>query len=63
MAKFEYNDFNVLRLDIRECQFEGAWIEVGLKAVPARVSNRNNTLNESYRSNTTTDTAVDKNMT
>ena len=63
MAKFDYNDFNVLRLEIRECQFEGAWIEVGLKAVPARVSARNNTLNESYRSTNTTNIAEDKNMT
>ncbi len=64
LSKFEYDDFNVLRLDVRECSFEGAWIEVGLKAVPAaRTSARNNTLNESYRSNMTTDTAADKNMT
>ena len=69
MAKFSYDDFNVLRINIGECQYEGSWIEVGLKAVPAnRSSNRANTLDSSYRSTTTVDTGAasgnaDPNMT
>lgn len=41
------------KIEIRECEYEGSWIEVGLKAEAAsRSSNRNQstTLNESYRS-------------
>ena len=65
MAQFSYDDYNVLRLDIKDCAYEGAWIEVGLKAVPAkRVTSRTNALNESYRSNATTVEQVDmSNMT
>lgn len=72
MAKFSYDDFNVLRLNIGECQYEGSWIEVGLKAVPAnRSSTRavgSNLLDSSYRSTTTVDTGAasassDPNMT
>ena len=33
LTKFSYDDFNVLRLNLSECQYEGSWIEVGLKAV------------------------------
>ena len=61
MAQFSYDDFNVLRLNIGECQYEGSWIEVGLKAVPAnRSSNRTpgNLLDSSYRSTTTVDNAA-----
>ena len=45
LAQFSYDDYRILRLDINECQYEGAWVEVGLKAVPATKSssNRNNT--------------------
>ena len=71
MAQFSYDDFNVIRLNIGECQYEGSWIEVGLKAVPAnRSSNRaaGNMLDSSYRSSTTVDTgaasgSADPNMT
>ena len=71
MAQFSYDDFNVIRLNIGECQYEGSWIEVGLKAVPAnRSSNRaaGNMLDSSYRSSTTVDTgaasgSADSNMT
>lgn len=40
------------KIEIRECEYEGSWIEVGLKAEAAnRSSTRNqSTLNESYRS-------------
>ena len=72
MAKFSYDDFNVIRLNIGECQYEGSWIEIGLEAVPAnRSSNRaaaSNLLDSSYRSNTTVDAvaasgSADPNMT
>lgn len=65
LSQFSYDDFKVLKLDVRDCQYEGAWIEVGLKAVPAnRASSRTNNLNESYRSNATTIEQVDQsNMT
>jgi hypothetical protein len=55
-----------VRLDIRECQYEGAWIEVGLKAVvSSRSSNRANgsNMNDSYRSNTTTVEQADPSLT
>ena len=65
LSQFSYDDFKLLRLDIRECKWEGAWIEVGLKAVPAnRGSSRTGNLNESYRSNATTVEPIDQsNMT
>ena len=57
LAQFSYDDFKVMRLDIEECQYEGAWAEVGLKAVPSlRKSNSNRmdtSLNLSQRSSTT----------
>ena len=57
MAKFSYDDYNVLRLDINECQYEGSWIEVALKAMPASRSSTSNrtsrgALDSSYRSST-----------
>lgn len=54
LAQFSYDDYNVIRCPIAECAYEGAWIEVALKAtVASRSSNRNGNLNESYRSTTT----------
>lgn len=51
LAKFSYDDFTIHKIDITECQYEGAWIEVGLKAAPAaRSSTRNNALGNSTRS-------------
>ena len=67
MAQFSYEDFNVIRLNIGECQYAGSWIEVGLKAVPANRSSTRNNLDSSYRSATTVDTpgsgGADANMT
>ena len=51
IAKFDYDDFRMHTIEIRECAYEGATIEIGLKATNAmRSSTRNNALNESYRS-------------
>ena len=51
LSQFNYDDYRILRLEVRECQYEGAWVEVGLKAVPTTGSSRNNNLlNSSYRS-------------
>jgi len=42
LAKFSYNEFKMQKIEIRECEYEGSWIEVGLKAEAAnRSSNRN----------------------
>ena len=56
LAQFEYDDFNVIRLEIKECQYEGAWIEVGLKGeFGVKTTSTRNKLNMSTRSVTTTD--------
>ena len=58
LAKFSYDEYRIIRLEIEECKYEGAWIEVGLKGVPAArsTSNRDNiSLNSSYRSSATND--------
>ena len=41
------------RIDINECKYPGAWIEVGLKASAATRSSTRNQLNQSSRSNMT----------
>ena len=59
LAEFDYEDFRIHRIDLNECQYEGAWVEVGLKASEAmRSSNRNN-LNQSQRSMAATSQAAD----
>ena len=60
IAKFDYDDFRMHTIEIRECQYEGATIEIGLKASLAmRSSARNqNALNESMRSMTSESSAA-----
>ena len=53
LAQFSYEDFQVHRIDISDCQYAGAWIEVGLKASVATRSSTRNQLNQSSRSNMT----------
>ena len=60
LAQFNYDDYRVIRLPVEDCRYEGAWIEIGLKATPASrngASSQLNTsrlsLNSSQRSNTT----------
>jgi len=66
LAQFSYDDYKVQRIEIRECEYEGAWIEVGLKAVVASRSSSNRNgggLNDSSRSTATNVDTVDTNMT
>ena len=60
IAKFDYDDFRMHTIEIRECAYEGATIEIGLKASLAmRSSTRNqNALNESMRSMTSESSAA-----
>ena len=56
MAQFGYTEYREHRLEIKDSQYEGAWIEVALKATERRDSTRNaagSSLNESYRSSNT----------
>jgi len=50
LALFDYDDFQMHRIEVRECAYEGAWVEVGLKGALATRSSTRNNLNESYRS-------------
>ena len=42
LAQFNYDDYRVIRLPIEDCIYEGAWIEIGLKATPSTKNGSSN---------------------